>query len=91
MLAASLDDLGVMSGRDSVKAETCRSLEQEVELDVPVALDAGIGRLAGKVTLDEGRDHVTFELFGVVEDVVIDAERLGHSSRVVDVSDRAAA
>lgn len=43
------------------------------------------------MSLDEGRDHVAFELLGVVEDVVVDTERLGDPPRVFDVSDRAAA
>jgi hypothetical protein len=33
---------------------------------------------------------VAFELLGVVEDVVVDAEHLGDATRVVDVRDRAA-
>jgi hypothetical protein len=40
---------------------------------VTVALDTGVRRLTGQMTFDEGSHHVTFELFGVIENVVIDA------------------
>jgi len=43
------------------------------------------------VRLDEGRDDVALELFGVVEDVVIDAQHLRDATRVIHVGDRAAA
>jgi len=39
---------------------------------VTVALDTGFGERPA-ASLDEGRDDVALELFGVVEDVVIDA------------------
>ena len=51
----------------------------------------GLGDRPASVALDEGRHHVALELLGVVEDVVVDAEDLGHPARVVDVGDRAAA
>jgi len=38
----------------------------------------------------EGLDHVMIELVGVVKDVVIDAELLSDSSRVVHVGNRTA-
>jgi hypothetical protein len=90
VLAGSRDDLGVVTRRYGVKAEAHGPLEQQVELDVTVALNAGIGRLAGEVTFDKRRDNVALELFGVVEDVMVDPEGLGHSSRIFDVGDRTA-
>ena len=50
----------------------------------------GLGDWPAEMALDKGRDDVTLELFGVVEDVMIDAERLGDSSRVFDVRHRTA-
>ncbi len=80
-----------MPRRHRVKAQSLGAIEEQVELDVTVALDAGIGRLSLEMTLDEGSDHVALELFGVVKDVVVNAQDLRHSTRVVDISDRTAA
>src|ERR1019366_3394393 len=80
-----------MAGRHGVKAQTLRALEEQVELDMTVALDARVGRASRRVTGDEGRHDVTFELLGVVEDVMVDPEHLGDTARVVDVGDRTTA
>jgi len=52
---------------------------------VPVALDARVGRLARRVASDEGSDHVTLKLFGVIEDVVINTEGLRDAAGVIDI------
>jgi hypothetical protein len=90
VLVVPPNDLGVMTGSDRIKAKTHRTLEQQIELDVSVALNAGIGRLASEVALNKGRNDVPLELFGVVKDVMVDPERLGNSSSIFDVGDRAA-
>jgi hypothetical protein len=87
--AIVLEDLGVMSSRHCVKSQAAGAIKEHVELDVPIALDARIRRRAFDVGSHERFDHVSVELVGVVKDVMIDAERLGDSSRVVDVGDRA--
>ncbi len=86
----ALDHLGVMTRRHRVKAQSRGSLEEHVELDVTVALDTGVRRLPVQMALDERGNHVTLELFGVVKDVVINAQDLGDATRVVDIGDRAA-
>jgi hypothetical protein len=90
VLTVSPEDLGVVPGRHRVEAEATRSFEEEVELDVSIAFDARIGRATREVPLDEGSNDVALELLGIVEDVVVNAERLGDAARVLDVSDRAA-
>ncbi len=57
---------------------------------VPVALDAGVGRSTGGVVGHVRCDHRVFEGVGEVEDMVVDAELLGHASSVIDVGHRAA-
>ena len=89
--AGPLANLGVVARRNGVKAQSLGPLKEDVELDVAVALDAGVRTLPRGVAGDEGGDHVAIKLFGVVKDVVIDVEHLGHPSSVVDVRDRAAA
>ena len=64
--------------------------EQVAELDRPVALDARDRRLAGEIALGEAVDHRFPEAVLVVEDVVRDAQGLGHAARVVDVATGAA-
>lgn len=90
MRAVSLFDLGVMAGGDGVKTQSMRALEEQVELDVSIALDARIRRLPGHVGRHEGSHDVVVELLGVVEHVMVDAEHLGHASRVIHVGDRTA-
>ena len=43
VLAVSRDDLGVVPRRHGVKTEAGGSFEQQIELDVAIALDARIG------------------------------------------------
>jgi hypothetical protein len=85
MLPVALEHLGVMPGGHRVETKSRRTFEQEVELDVSIAFNAGIGRTPRGVARHEGRHHVSFELFGVVKDVVVDAEHLRDTSSVVDV------
>jgi len=89
--AVARTNLRVMTGRDGVETEPPGAFEEQVELDVAIALDTGVRRLSRGVSVNEGRDDVAFELLGVVEHVVIDAKYLGHATRVVDVGDRTAA
>jgi len=67
--AVASDHLGVVTRRHGVETKSRRSLEEQVKLDVTVALDTGVRRLTGQMTFDEGSHHVTFELFGVIENV----------------------
>ena len=69
----------------AIEAQSLGPAQQQVELHGTVALDAGIGRAAGRVLVDVGRDHGAVELLGQVEDVVRDAQLLGYPSGVLDV------
>ena len=62
-----------------------------IELEVPVALDAGIGCPSGSVVGDIGLDDVAFEVLAEIEDVVLDAESICDSAGVVDVGNGATA
>jgi hypothetical protein len=81
----------VVSGGHGVEADGQRPLEQAVELEVAVALDAGVRCAPDPVGLDVGLDHAAVEVVGEGPDVVDDAELLGDPAGVVDVADRAAA
>ena len=52
------DDPGVVAGGQPLEAEALGPLEQPVELDVAVALDAGVGRAPRGVLGDVGIDDV---------------------------------
>ena len=56
-----------------------------MELDHLVAGDAGHRRLAGDVARGEAVDDGLLEALLVVENVVRDAQRLGHPAGVVDI------
>jgi hypothetical protein len=79
-----------MAGSEHLEPEAARPLEELPELDVPVALDAGIGcpplRVSGHIGIDDG----VFELLDEVKGVVIETELLCHAPRVVHVGDGAA-
>ncbi len=62
-----------------------------VELEVVVAERAGNRRAPGEILADKGAHHVLLEALLLVDDVVRNAEVLGHAARVVDVVERAAA
>ena len=62
-----------------------------VELHGAVALDARVGRPPQCVLPHVGRHDVAVELLGQVEDVMGDAQLLGHPAGVLDVGHRAAA
>ena len=87
MHGAAFEDLGVVPGRHRVKAQSPGAIEEHVELDVPIAFDARIGRRTLDVALHERLDHVAIELLGVIKDVMVDTKNLGDASRVVHVSD----
>ena len=72
------------------KPSVAAAIEQPVELEMPVALDARVGRPPVGVAAHVGVDHVPLELGREVEDVVDDPELVGNPAGVLDVGDRAA-
>ena len=83
-------DAGVVAGGHGVEPEQHGPAQEAVELQVPVALDAGVRGAAGRVVGHVGSHHVLVEVVGEREHVVGDAELLGHPPGVVDVGHRAA-
>ncbi len=84
-------DAGVVARGQAVEAEPVGPVQQPIELHGAVALNARIRRPPRRVLPHIGRHDVAVELLGQVEDVVGDAELLGHPAGVLDVGDRAAA
>ena len=80
-----------MARGDVVCVQEHGPAEEEVELDLVVAGQAGVGCSAPTVLLDEVVDHVLLELALEVEDVMGSVDELAYSSGVVHVLDRAAA
>ena len=89
--AGPVAPLDVMAGREHVRAELARRLQEIAELDLLVAGDARHGRLAGRVAVGELAHDGGGEACLVIEHVVGDAERCGNAPRIVDVLPRAAA
>jgi hypothetical protein len=73
-----------VAGGDGVAAEHAAAAEEVAELGVAVAADARVGRPPLRVLGDEVVDHVAGELALHVEDVVRDAQPVGHALRVHD-------
>jgi len=82
---------GVVTGCDAVEPDHPGPIEEEIELDVAVALDARVRCPAAAIRIDVRLHHVLCELVAEVEDVVLDAELRCNPAGVVDVGDRTAA
>ena len=84
------DHAGVVARRHRVEAELAGPAQEAVELQVAVAVDAGVRRTPGGVGGHVGLHHPGVEVGREVEDVVGDAQLLGHAPGVVHVGHRAA-
>ena len=84
-------DANVMARDQPVEAQPAGTVQQHVELDVPVAGNARVGRTALTVCIYVRLDHIALELGRVVEDEMVDAELLAHPAGIVHVGDGAAA
>ena len=89
--AANRLDTGVMPRGYGVETEHPAAREEGVELEVPIALDAGVRGLSPTVGRDVRADDGAGELVGVVEHDMVDADLLGHAPCVVHVRHRTAA
>ena len=76
---------------ERVEPEALGALEQATKLDVPVALDAGIGRLSRRMAQDVGVHDLVLERVGEIEHMVSDAQLLRHPPGIIDIGNRAAA
>lgn len=74
---------GIVPGHDAVEALPQRVLEQRVEFQIPVAVDAGIGRPSGLVFADELSDDTLLEQPGTANRLMRDAELMAYEGRVV--------
>src|SRR3954471_8893059 len=83
-------DACVMAGGERRRAEAPCAVEEPLELDLVVAADAGIVRLASRVTRDEVVYHLGAEPRCRVVDVEPDAEDGGGAATVVEVRRSAA-
>jgi len=74
----------VVSGGDGDGVPRARAGEQRAELQIRVAGHARHRRAAARVAVGEGLDDGAVELLRHVEEVVRDAQPLGHATRVID-------
>ncbi len=85
------DDPAVVARGDGVEAQCGGPVHQAVELEVAIALDAGVRGQTGSVVADVGLHDVTGEVVTEVEHQVLDVELLRDAPGIVDVADRATA
>ena len=81
----------VMASADRVEAERHRPVEHSRELDLLVAAQARIRRVAARVLVDEVLDDILVEPVGHVPDVERNADDVRGPARVAGVFERAAA
>ncbi len=81
----TLAQLNVVAGRQRLRAEIARRLEQVVELDLLIAGHARDRRLAGDVAVGKGMHDRVGEAALVVEHVMRNAELLRDPARVLNV------
>ena len=84
-------DAGVMPSGQAVSANLPRHHQQLVKLDVVIAQRARNRRAPGQVFVDERAHNSFLKLVLEVDDVVREAQVLGHTPRVVHIVERAAA
>jgi hypothetical protein len=84
------DDPGVMAGGHRGEPQGIGPAQQPVELEVTVALDAGVGCATHRMVGHVGPHHVVLEVVAEVEHVVLDPEPVGDPAGVVDVAHGAA-
>ena len=77
--------LDIMPGGEHLGVELLHRGQQLVELDLLVAGDTRNRRLAGNIAFGEGLHDRRLEALLVVQDVVGDAELVGHPARIVNV------
>ena len=80
-----------MAGADRVEAERDRAVQDGGELDLLVAAQARVRRVAARVLVHEVLHDIGVEAFGQVPDVERDADHVGGAPRVPGVLERAAA
>ena len=81
----------VVAGRDQLRADLPRGQQQLIELEMVVAQAAGNRRAPGQVLGDERLHHLALEALLVVDQVIRNAQPLGHAPRVIDIVHGAAA
>jgi hypothetical protein len=85
-----VDDLGVVPCRQKLKAEGVGTAKEAIEFQMSIAFDAWIGRASCRMIGHIGPNHVAFEVFAEVEDMVFDAEVVGDSAGIVYIAHRTA-
>ena len=81
---------GVVTGGHGVEPEGHGPVEEPIEFEVAVALDAGVGGAAFGVARYIRRHHPRLEVVGEVEDVMDQSQLIGDPAGIVDVGNRAA-
>ena len=66
------------------------ALLQRLELQEPVAVDAGVGRAAGQIGVAEGAHHRRIETIAQIEGVVGNVETPAHRPRIFHIARRSA-
>ena len=74
-----------MPGRHGVKAESFGPLQQAVELDVSVALYAGVRRATCLVVGHIGGDDFLVKLFAEVEHMMFNAEMVADTAGIIHI------
>src|SRR5580765_716837 len=79
-----------MAGRDFFTPQTYRQLIERSKFQTAVAGDAGNGRLAIQITVDERLHHVALEFLLEVQDVERKTQFFRDATRIIDIIQRAA-
>ena len=79
-----------MSGCNIVMLKLQRPFEQLIKLEIAVAVNAGIGRCAFLINIDEFSDNLFPEIIGKIENIKRYAELIGNTARILGILKRAA-
>jgi hypothetical protein len=84
------DETRVVASGHGVEAQHVGPTKQHIELQMPIAFDAGVRRHATSVGVQVRTDHMLVELVTEVEHVVVNVERVRDAASVIDIGNRTA-
>ena len=83
--ASVLLDAGVMPGREPVAVQLLRPVQQPVEFEIAVAVDAGVWRPSGEIARGKRRHHLRGKGILKIEHIKRDAEPPCHGAGVLGI------
>ena len=83
-------DAGIVPGRQHVAPERAGACLQQAELQIPVAVQAGVRRRPVLIGRGKARHDLLTKRILIIKDIVRHAQRIGHAAGILHIVERAA-